>query len=93
MFQEGDLVWMGNYLRKKGENPKLQPKYLGPYTITQALGNHTYEVQGPGYHSIQNELRLKLCKPYGADEGKAPHIPEIPRWLPTGGPSISWQSR
>ena len=32
--------------RRKEENPKLQPKYVGPYTILQSFANHTYKLEG-----------------------------------------------
>ena len=34
LFIEWDLVWLENKRRKKGENPKLQPKFVGPYEVT-----------------------------------------------------------
>ena len=42
LFKKGDLVWLENKRRKKGENPKLQPKYVGPYEVKEARLNHTY---------------------------------------------------
>ena len=52
LFSEGDLVWLVNKRRKKGETPKLQPKYVGPYTILQSFANHTYKLERQGQASI-----------------------------------------
>ena len=42
LFQTGDLVLLQNVRRKKGENPKLQPKFVGPYEVISVFDNHTY---------------------------------------------------
>ena len=36
LFAPGDMVWMENKRRRKGENPKLQPKFVGPYHVLEA---------------------------------------------------------
>ena len=59
LFSEGDLVWLVNNRRRKGENPKLQPKYVGPYTILQSFANHTCKLERQRQASIKNECRLK----------------------------------
>ena len=63
LFVVGDLVWLENRRRRKGENPKLQPKFVGPYEVLAAWGNHTYKVERQGQESVQHESRLK---PYRA---------------------------
>ena len=76
LFSPGDMVWLENRRRKKGENPKLQAKFLGPYTVTRAWPNHTYEVKCRGQVSIQNECRLKAYRPCPDEIGRAPVILE-----------------
>ena len=39
-LQVGDLVWVTNVGYEKELNPKLQPKYLGPYYIS-GVGDNT----------------------------------------------------
>ena len=72
LFSEGDLVRLVNKRRRKGENPKLQPKYVGPYTILQSFANHTYRLERQGQASIQNECRLKPYFPCPVAVGQAP---------------------
>ena len=45
LYAVGDLVWLQNQRRRKGENPKLQPKFVGPYEVLAAWGNHTYKIE------------------------------------------------
>ena len=72
LFSEGDLAWLGNKRRRKGENPKLQPKYVGPYAILQSFANHTYKLERQGQASIQNECMLKPYFPCPVAVGQAP---------------------
>ena len=72
LFAERDQVWMVNKRRRKGENPKLQAKFLGPYEVIQAYGNHTYLIERQGQQSVQSESRLKLYKACGEAVGQAP---------------------
>ncbi|XP_067949617.1 uncharacterized protein [Watersipora subatra] len=65
LFEVGDLVLLGNKRRRRGENPKLQPRYMGLYTITRCHANNTNQVERQGQVSIQSEERLK---PYFARE-------------------------
>lgn len=41
LYQVGDQVRFLNKWRRKGENTKLQPKYVGPYRIASALPDDT----------------------------------------------------
>jgi hypothetical protein len=72
LFVEGDLVWLLNKRRRKGENPKLQPRFIGPYRVVEARANHTYKIDRQGQSSVQNESRLKLYYPCNEPMGKAP---------------------
>ena len=55
LFAPEDLVWLENKRRRKGENPKLQPKFVDPYRIIKVCGKHTYKVERLGQTSIQHE--------------------------------------
>ena len=72
LFAAGDLVWLQNRRRRKGENPKLQQKFVGPYEVIEAYGNHTYKIDKQGQSSVQSETRLKLYRPCEAESGRAP---------------------
>ena len=68
----GDMVLLENKRRRKGDSAKLQPKFLGPYTIIQAFKNHTYTIERQGQQSVQNECRLKIYTPGYHQPGMAP---------------------
>jgi len=71
-YQVGDWVWMVNHHRCRGQAAKLQPKFVGPYVVVEAMPNHTYKIERSGQVSIQNEACLK---PYSASPdavGEAP---------------------
>ena len=72
LFAPGDLVWLENKRRKKGENPKLQPKFIGPYHVLEVCGKHTYKLERQGQISTQHESRLKAHKPCPEATGQAP---------------------
>ncbi|XP_067944982.1 uncharacterized protein [Watersipora subatra] len=72
LFNEGDLVWLISKRRRKGKNPKLVAKYVGPYRVTRSHENHTYEIERYGQRSIQAEGRLRLCRPSPVQQGRAP---------------------
>ena len=52
LFSPGDMVWLENRRRRKGENPKLQAKFQGPYTVIRSWSNHTYQIERSGQTSI-----------------------------------------
>ena len=72
-------MWIENRRRRKGENPKLTSKYVGPYTIVDDRPNHTYLINRDGQESWQNECQLKLYRPCEHPSGKAPYTAEPTR--------------
>ena len=72
LFAVGDMVWLQNRRRRRGDSNKLQPKFVGPYQVLEAYENHTYLIDRQGQDSVQNEVRLKLHHPCTAELGKAP---------------------
>ena len=79
LFQPGDLVWLENRRRRKGENPKLTLKYVRPYTIVDSRPNHTYLINRDRQESWKNECRLKLYRPCEHPSDKAPYTAEPSR--------------
>ena len=63
LFQSGDLVLVQNVKQRKGENLKLQPKYVGLYNVISAFDHYTHSLKRLGQRTVQNECRLKLYKP------------------------------
>ena len=76
LFKKGDLVWLVNKRRKKGQKPKLQPKFVGPYHVLSCYPNHTYYIERKGQGSVQHESRLKLHRPCSDRLGQAPVLIE-----------------
>ena len=72
LFQSDDLVLLQNVRRKKGKNPKLQPKFVGSYEVISAFDNHTYSLECLGQRAVQNKCRLKLNRPCEEKTGQVP---------------------
>jgi hypothetical protein len=79
MFKKGDWVLMINKRRRKGQNPKLQPKFVGPYEVLESYPSHTYKLERQNQISVQNEGRLKIYRPCGTNAGQAPGLIEPTR--------------
>ena len=61
-FVTGDRVWLKSYFKGKGRGAKLQPKYVGPYSITKVLPFQTYQMERRGKLTVQHEGRIKLYR-------------------------------
>ena len=65
MFVKGAIVLMRDMRRKKRKGGKLDPKWLGPYTIIQQLGKGFYSLQSlatpTSFVKRVNGSKLKLC--------------------------------
>jgi len=70
---------MINYRRRREQAVKLQPKFVGPYTVVEVMPNHTYKLERSGQMSIRNETRLK---PYWASPDAARQASNC--WSPGG---------
>ena len=79
LFAKDDWVWLQNRRRRKGESPKLSPKFVGPYRVIEAWANHTYKIAHAGQTSVQNECRLKWYNAGTATPGQTPLTTELPR--------------
>ena len=72
LFAVGDMVWLENRRKKRGDSAKLQSKFVGPYEVLAVFANHTYQIDRLGQQSIQSECRLKLYAPCIEPSGQAP---------------------
>jgi predicted aspartyl protease len=64
-YKLGDLVWITNVGKEKGLNPKLQPKYVGPYYIADVGDNNTYEVRDRTTHRpMKSRINVQRLKSY-----------------------------
>jgi len=59
LYKVGDWVRMTSHRQRYGQVAKLQPKFVGPYCVTEVMPNHTYKVERSGNVSVQDEVRLK----------------------------------
>jgi len=67
VYNEGDYVVIRDTRAKPGENPKIKPKYKGPYIVAKTLGNNRYVIRDiPGfnvtsrpYNSVLSSDKLK----------------------------------
>ena len=60
LYCAGDNVWLKSFFNRKGKSKKLQPKYIGPYHVLEALPHHVYLVERNGKTSVQHEGRMRL---------------------------------
>lgn len=81
LFTVGNMVWLENKWRKKGNNPKLQPKFVGSYQVQEVYPNHTYRIERRGQTFIQNECYIKPYHSCTAEMGWVPATLE-PRMKP-----------
>ena len=77
-FCLGDRVWKDSKVLSSaadGISAKLAPKYLGPYTIVNILGQNTYEIQGEDGQTIR-PVHAQQLKRY-VSAGKPRDYPDI----------------
>jgi len=62
-FNDGDMVWLHQTLRKKGKSPKLQVKWTGPWRIVKKITDVTYLITKTNHKATQivHFNRLKPC--------------------------------
>jgi len=66
---------------RRRQADKLQPKFVGPYCVTEVMPNHEYEVEHSDQMSIQNEARLKSYWASPDTAGQTPPLLEPTRRL------------
>ena len=63
-FNVGDRVYLASKMKKIGLSPKLQCKWLGPYTVVERKGEVDYVIQAddkPNKLVVCHQSRLKPC--------------------------------
>ena len=64
-FQVGDKVWL--HLQKEqlaGPHGKLRPLRYGPYNITKAVGENSFELSIPPFLGLHPVFNVELLRPY-----------------------------
>lgn len=85
LYAVREWVWILKMRRRKGESPKLQHKFMGPYEVLECYPYHTYLLSGHGQTSVQNECRLKRFRCCERSQGLAPWCPDPVRQAPRQG--------
>ena len=60
-FRVGDTVKINNYRHRTGLSKAFEPKSLGPYKITEQLGDLNYQLEAPGLSNVMvhyNRMQL-----------------------------------
>lgn len=60
-IKEGDVVWVANKVKKKGESPKLSPKWKGPSLVTKVYNDVIVQVHLTA--TKVSNLHVDLLKP------------------------------
>ena len=60
-YQAGDLVYVRDSTRKRGQSPKLQPPWKGPFLVTERIGPVLYRVQEKRGSRVLHHDRLLPC--------------------------------
>ena len=78
IYQPEDQVWLKSYLKGQEKGAKLQPKFIGPYRVLQALLYQVYKIARGGRKTLQHEGTIKMY--YASeDPGQTENRVEPPR--------------
>ena len=67
-FQEGDKVWLYNPQRRRGQSPKLQSHWEGPYCVVKRINDVVYRIQRSPKAKIKVVHLNKMAKYHGSNE-------------------------
>ncbi|KAJ8953333.1 hypothetical protein NQ318_012128 [Aromia moschata] len=84
-FQEGDLVWLYNPVRRKGRSPKLQNNWEGPFTVIKRINDGVYRIQ----RNPRNKI-YEVCKLSNKADNVAPDLATLRR-RDLEGRKITWK--
>ena len=77
-FKRGNLVKLST-ANLKLKDKKLQPKFIGPFRVTERIGNQAYRLALPNqYDRLHNVFPIQLLEPYhGQDDAELLPMPEL----------------
>jgi len=65
VWSVGDLVWLSTRnLKSAGPSRKLNPKFVGPYLITELISDTTVRLQLPPGSRVHNAFHVSLLRAY-----------------------------
>ncbi|KAG7168477.1 hypothetical protein Hamer_G002544 [Homarus americanus] len=82
-YKDGDMVWLYNPLRKKGQSPKLQSPQEGSYTVVECLSDVTYRIRGRGKPQPKVVHVNHLWQYHGPHWARAVHLEDSEEQSPT----------
>ena len=79
-YAVGDKVWLFNFVRKVGLNPKLQSHWKGPYVVIKRISDAVYRIKHlqSGHRTVVHFDRLKPCFVRDDVDTETPKEPEDP---------------
>jgi hypothetical protein len=63
-------------IKTKRAKPKLDFRYLGPFTVTERIGSHAYRLDLPLQYPIHDVFHVSLLEPYHRRSGSEPPDPQ-----------------
>ena len=78
-FAVGDSVLLATKnLKLKGDMArKLWPRFIGPFTVTAAIGKVAYRLDLPAHMKTHNVFHVSLLQPYNSDGKRHPPPPTL----------------
>lgn len=64
VFKVGTVVWLENTLQKQRKGGKLEPLWLGPYTIHKDLGKGLYELANKAGKVLKKKANIARREEY-----------------------------
>ena len=84
LVKKGDKVWLDTRNIKTTNNPKIGPRWEGPFKISDALGPLTYQLNLPTSWRIHNVFHVILLWPYIENKTHGANFPWPPPELLEG---------
>ena len=72
-YDEGNLVWLHNPLRRKGKSPKLQARWEGPFKVITRINDVTYRIK-KGLKGKPKIVHIdRLARYHGVNDARDEH--------------------
>ena len=78
MLKVGTVVLLENTMQKQRKGGKLEPLWLGPYTIHRDLGKGLYELSNQAGMVLKKKVNIARLKEYVKQAQDVSHLCYIP---------------